>query len=96
MAIALFHHLADPDKVLSEADFNEKGLELIRAVHKKEARQHQDLGVGRQKVLSCCAHPGIIKILKKVKERLPEDIYLGLGGFHLIEADKRVVDLINR
>ncbi|MEW6607938.1 MAG: class I SAM-dependent methyltransferase [bacterium] len=65
MAVALFHHLANVDRVLFEmdrvlkekgkiiiADFNEKGMELIRAVHKEESREHQDLGVGREKVLS--------------------------------------------
>ncbi|MEW6619118.1 MAG: MBL fold metallo-hydrolase [bacterium] len=45
-------------------------------------------------ILTGCAHPGIIKILEKVKENLAEDIYLVMGGFHLIEADERVVDLI--
>jgi len=36
-------------------------------------------------VITGCAHPGIVNILKKVKELIEEDIYLVLGGFHLID-----------
>jgi len=45
-------------------------------------------------VLTGCAHPGIIKILEKVKETLGGNIYLVMGGFHLMKIDKRVVALI--
>jgi len=34
-------------------------------------------------VLTGCAHPGIINILKKAREYLKKDLLLALGGFHL-------------
>jgi len=34
-------------------------------------------------VITGCAHPGIINIIKKVKDMLKGEIYLVLGGFHL-------------
>ena len=35
-------------------------------------------------VITGCAHPGIVKIVKFVKEHFKKDIYLVLGGFHLM------------
>lgn len=35
-------------------------------------------------VITGCAHPGIVKILKEAKKITGEDIYLVLGGFHLL------------
>lgn len=37
-------------------------------------------------IITGCAHPGIVNILKKAKEIHPEEIYLVLGGFHLNAA----------
>lgn len=35
-------------------------------------------------VITGCAHPGIVNVVKKAKEILPDkDIYLVMGGFHL-------------
>ena len=34
-------------------------------------------------VVTGCAHPGIVNIVKKAKEMLKTDVYLVLGGFHL-------------
>ena len=46
-------------------------------------------------VITGCAHPGIIKILREVRETFrDEDIYLVLGGFHLMGADKRMINVI--
>jgi len=46
-------------------------------------------------VTTGCAHPGILKILEKVKAKfLSEPIYFVLGGFHLIEQDKRAIEII--
>lgn len=46
-------------------------------------------------VLTGCAHPGIVKILKKIKDSFSsEDIYLVCGGFHLMNEDRRVINLI--
>jgi 7,8-dihydropterin-6-yl-methyl-4-(beta-D-ribofuranosyl)aminobenzene 5'-phosphate synthase len=47
-------------------------------------------------VITGCAHPGIVKIVKKVKEMLSKDIYLVLGGFHLSGAsDSELKEIIN-
>ncbi len=34
-------------------------------------------------VVTGCAHPGIVNIVRKAKEMLDRDVYLALGGFHL-------------
>jgi len=54
----------------------------------------QALAVKTQKgivILTGCAHPGIIKIIEEVKKNLPREIYLILGGFHLMEKDESTV-----
>ena len=33
-------------------------------------------------VITGCAHPGIVNIVKKAKELMKKDVYLVLGGFH--------------
>jgi len=46
-------------------------------------------------LLTGCAHPGIFKMVEKVKAKfLDEPVYLVMGGFHLMEADKRAVEII--
>ncbi|MBU0693581.1 MAG: MBL fold metallo-hydrolase [Candidatus Omnitrophica bacterium] len=46
-------------------------------------------------VITGCAHPGIIKILDRVREKFPkEKFYLVFGGFHLMDRDKREVKII--
>jgi len=34
-------------------------------------------------IITGCAHPGIIKIIKKIKSLFGKDVYAVLGGFHL-------------
>jgi 7,8-dihydropterin-6-yl-methyl-4-(beta-D-ribofuranosyl)aminobenzene 5'-phosphate synthase len=34
-------------------------------------------------VITGCAHPGIVNIVKKAKGMLKTDVYLAIGGFHL-------------
>ncbi len=41
-------------------------------------------------VLTGCAHPGIVAIVKKVKENFNKDIYAVFGGFHM-EAHPRFI-----
>jgi len=36
-------------------------------------------------IITGCAHPGIINIIKELKKKCPENIYLVLGGFHLYD-----------
>ena len=45
-------------------------------------------------IITGCSHPGIVKIIEKVKKNLPDPIYLVLGGFHLMEEDERVIEMI--
>ncbi len=45
-------------------------------------------------VITGCSHPGIIRILEKVKNNLKEPIYLVLGGFHLMEKAEGMIEII--
>jgi len=46
-------------------------------------------------MITGCAHPGIVRMVEKVKEAFPsEKIYLVFGGFHLMDKDKREAKLI--
>lgn len=46
-------------------------------------------------VITGCAHPGIIKMLEKVKKKFSrETLYLVLGGFHLKDNDRRLIEII--
>jgi 7,8-dihydropterin-6-yl-methyl-4-(beta-D-ribofuranosyl)aminobenzene 5'-phosphate synthase len=46
-------------------------------------------------VITGCAHPGVVNIVKRAKEMLKSDVYLVLGGFHLcwmsISKVKRII-----
>lgn len=45
-------------------------------------------------VISGCAHPGIVNIIKKAKKMLGSDVYLALGGFHLSWMSSRRIEVI--
>jgi len=46
-------------------------------------------------IITGCAHPGIINIIKIVKKQFPqENIYLVLGGFHLGAKSKQEIETI--
>jgi len=46
-------------------------------------------------VITGCAHPGILKMVNKVKAKFPnEPVYFVLGGFHLKESDKRAIEIV--
>ena len=48
-------------------------------------------------VITGCAHPGIVKIVKSVKNYFKEDIYMVLGGFHLLPYnDDQVREVIRQ
>jgi 7,8-dihydropterin-6-yl-methyl-4-(beta-D-ribofuranosyl)aminobenzene 5'-phosphate synthase len=45
-------------------------------------------------VITGCAHPGIVEIIKKAKELTGGEIYLVLGGFHLLQNSNEQVEQI--
>jgi 7,8-dihydropterin-6-yl-methyl-4-(beta-D-ribofuranosyl)aminobenzene 5'-phosphate synthase len=45
-------------------------------------------------IITGCAHPGIVDIVKKAKKLLNQNIYLVLGGFHLLGSSKEVIEKI--
>lgn len=70
----------------------------IAGEYKGEYMPEQALAAKTEKgliIITGCSHPGIIKILEDVKNNFKkEDIYLVLGGFHLLDKDKRVIEFI--
>jgi 7,8-dihydropterin-6-yl-methyl-4-(beta-D-ribofuranosyl)aminobenzene 5'-phosphate synthase len=42
-------------------------------------------------LITGCAHPGIIEIIKKAKSMAREDIYMVVGGWHLSSAGEREI-----
>ncbi|MDD3978364.1 MAG: MBL fold metallo-hydrolase [Methanomicrobium sp.] len=46
-------------------------------------------------ILTGCAHPGIIKIVKYIKEHIKRNIYLVMGGFHLFNESERKIEQIS-
>lgn len=46
-------------------------------------------------IITGCSHPGIVKIVKNIKDSFPEEkINLVFGGFHLMDKDNREIELI--
>jgi len=45
-------------------------------------------------MITGCAHPGIVNMVKKVKELFKKDIALVIGGFHLINTNKNEIERI--
>ncbi len=46
-------------------------------------------------VITGCAHPGIVKMAEKAKEKFPKErFYLVFGGFHLMDKDERTIEIV--
>ena len=45
-------------------------------------------------IISSCAHPGIVNIVRKSKELLNDDVLLIMGGFHLYAESKQQIEAI--
>ncbi len=59
------------------------------------AEQSLIIGKGNKVVLICgCCHPGLPKIIEKVKDAFGKDIYCVLGGLHLMDKGKRFIEYI--
>jgi 7,8-dihydropterin-6-yl-methyl-4-(beta-D-ribofuranosyl)aminobenzene 5'-phosphate synthase len=59
--------------------------------------KEQSLVINSEKfliVITGCAHPGIVNIIKKAKELFKREVYLALGGFHLSSCSKKELDKI--
>lgn len=39
-------------------------------------------------ILTGCAHPGILNIVKRAKEIMSDDVFFVFGGFHLVSTDQ--------
>lgn len=51
--------------------------------------QEQSLVINTEQglvIITGCAHPGIVNIVREAKEMMGEDVYLVVGGFHLSSA----------
>jgi 7,8-dihydropterin-6-yl-methyl-4-(beta-D-ribofuranosyl)aminobenzene 5'-phosphate synthase len=46
-------------------------------------------------VMTGCSHPGIVEMLREIKNRFNKDIYMVFGGFHLLDkSDKEMQSII--
>ncbi|MBN1212123.1 MAG: MBL fold metallo-hydrolase [candidate division Zixibacteria bacterium] len=45
-------------------------------------------------IVNGCAHPGIVEITRKVKEIFKDDIFLIIGGFHLVRDSEESINAI--
>jgi 7,8-dihydropterin-6-yl-methyl-4-(beta-D-ribofuranosyl)aminobenzene 5'-phosphate synthase len=46
-------------------------------------------------IITGCAHPGIVDVVKKAQQRLQDDVYLVMGGFHLPgTSDSRIREIV--
>jgi 7,8-dihydropterin-6-yl-methyl-4-(beta-D-ribofuranosyl)aminobenzene 5'-phosphate synthase len=54
-----------------------------------------NLGIMEIKILFESAHPGIIKIVEHVMNHMTGEIYLVMGGFHLLEDPLRKIKQVN-
>jgi len=43
-------------------------------------------------VITGCAHPGIVDIVRRAKEIIKTNVYLVMGGFHLKGMSERQID----
>lgn len=68
----------------------------IQGIHKGQNIEEQALVVKTPKgltIVTGCAHPGIVKIVEKVKEIFSDEkLYCVIGGFHL--KDKKEEDIV--
>jgi 7,8-dihydropterin-6-yl-methyl-4-(beta-D-ribofuranosyl)aminobenzene 5'-phosphate synthase len=65
--------------------------ELGMGIREQSLIIHTDKGI---LIITGCAHPGIVKIIRTAKKLLGADVMLITGGFHLAGASKSVIDEI--
>ena len=71
-----------------------KPVEILESVYSTgelgTAIKEQSLVIKTDKglvIITGCAHPGVVNIVKKAKELIGKNVYLVIGGFHLSDAD---------
>jgi 7,8-dihydropterin-6-yl-methyl-4-(beta-D-ribofuranosyl)aminobenzene 5'-phosphate synthase len=47
-------------------------------------------------IITGCAHPGVVELVEKATSVMPKEIYLVMGGFHLINSAEPDLELISR
>ncbi|MBU0486284.1 MAG: MBL fold metallo-hydrolase [Proteobacteria bacterium] len=79
----------------------EKGIFVtgeIPGIYKGEYMPEQALIIKTEKgvsVITGCAHPGVLKIVERVRDKfISEPIYFVFGGFHLMESDRRAIEIV--
>lgn len=45
-------------------------------------------------VITGCAHPGVVSIVEKAREMLEENVYLVMGGFHMLGMSKNQIEAV--
>ena len=45
-------------------------------------------------IITGCAHPGVLEIVRRAKELMKQEVYFVMGGFHLIRTDPMQVKTI--
>jgi 7,8-dihydropterin-6-yl-methyl-4-(beta-D-ribofuranosyl)aminobenzene 5'-phosphate synthase len=72
-----------------------KDVHLTRPMGEQIIEQSMILDTPRGTVvITGCAHPGIVDIVRKSKAIVPKDIYLVLGGFHLLQKSETELEQI--
>ena len=70
----------------------------IPGKYKKEYLPEQAMVIQTKKglaVITGCAHPGIVYMLRSIKNKYPgEEVYFVFGGFHLMDKDKQIIEII--
>ena len=47
-------------------------------------------------IITGCAHPGIVQVVEKAASVMPKEIYLVMGGFHLVGRPQSDLEFISR
>jgi len=84
--------VTDP-MVLPDRDFRTTGELPGRPVNEQALIITTDRGLV---VITGCAHPGIVDIIRRVREISGERIHIVLGGFHLLQTPAAEVEKIAR
>jgi 7,8-dihydropterin-6-yl-methyl-4-(beta-D-ribofuranosyl)aminobenzene 5'-phosphate synthase len=45
-------------------------------------------------IITGCAHPGIVDVVRHAREQMRQDVYFVMGGFHLMRSDSAKVDSV--